>query len=184
MDDLKTMPLPEQDILDNNLDPYKAAPQQLKDLWKSWTKTKAPFPEVNPFFQAVPLILPESILVENFTCFVLGHLFTLFNADSRALASFTEELSSLEKGEMLSMKNAVPSGIPDQTPYKKEEFMEYAKSKLILPLQNSCKSGKPLSCTYKVARVPGREISCQISSVPTRMSYPIVYLFFRSKVYF
>ncbi|EHK97220.1 hypothetical protein M7I_7031 [Glarea lozoyensis 74030] len=128
MNDLKTSKLPVQDIPSDDLDPYQAAPQELRDVWKSWTKTKAPFPEVKQKLQPAQTTIPEGLLVEEFVTFVLEHLFTLFRNDPRGLESFIDKCDPHEDGQALSMENAVPSGIPDQKSFSKEAFMHYARS--------------------------------------------------------
>jgi hypothetical protein len=158
MDNQELLISPVQETPNNDLDPYRAAPQELRDVWKWWTKTKAPFPDVSPLLQPAPSNLPASLLVDEFVHFVIGHLYSLFKDDSRGLASFTSKADSLELGAKLSMEDVLPSGIPHQTTYSKEEFTEYAKSRLDQAIRDACISANSLSRTFEVGRIPGRNI--------------------------
>jgi hypothetical protein len=157
MDDQDISTLPVQDVPSNDLDPYTAAPQELRDIWKWWTKTKAPFPDVSPVLQAAPSNLPESRLEKHFVEFVLGHLYTLLKNDSHGLASLTSKANSLELSAKLSMEDVIPSGIPDQVSCSKEEFTEHVNSRLNQAIHDACKAANSLFRTFTIDRIPGRK---------------------------
>ncbi|KAG9233289.1 hypothetical protein BJ875DRAFT_50420 [Amylocarpus encephaloides] len=155
MDEQDSGPANALDGLGNDLDPYKAAPQDLKDLWKQWTKAKSPY-EV-PTLSLIPagIQISEDLLQREFTAFALDHLYSLFANDSQGLQGFLASLHSSNPAAVLSLEDVNIPKSPNQKVCSKAEFMTIADAKLVPELTKAWRHSKCDHTPYEVVEIPG-----------------------------
>ncbi|CAG8973109.1 hypothetical protein HYALB_00007586 [Hymenoscyphus albidus] len=119
------------------LDAYQQAPKKLKDLWKSWTKAKAPFEVPEPSStKPVSSSTADDALHAEFARFVLEHLSVLFAGDFEALGKFSDEFTSSKSASAFSLENVKLSDESNRKPFTEAEFKEFS-NQLIEPLVKS-----------------------------------------------